>query len=151
LGAGVDVFPYEPKSNDEEFISELRGLPNLLLTPHVGGSTVEAQRNIGEYVPKLLVEYINTGNSYGSVNFPAIQAQRHGTEHRMLHIHRNIPGVLSKINRVFEQHHINIEAQSLKTNEHIGYVITDVNRAYDESVMEALKEIDGTIKFRVLY
>jgi len=151
LGAGIDVFPYEPKSNQETFVNDLRGIPNLILTPHIGGSTQEAQANIGEYVPKLVLDYINTGSSHGSVNFPPIQLPKQGVNHRMLHIHRNMPGILSKINRIFEAHGINIESQYLKTNEYMGYVITEVNRAYDEEVMDALRGIDGTIKFRVLY
>lgn len=149
-GAAIDVFPYEPKTNAESFESELRGLPNVLLTPHIGGSTAEAQRNIAEFVPERIMEYINTGNTQQSVNFPNIQLPLQQA-HRLIHIHANVPGVLANINNVLAQHHVNILGQYLKTNELIGYVITDINKQYDQDVMQALRAVEHTIKFRVLY
>ena len=149
-GAAVDVFPYEPKTNHESFENELRGLPNVLLTPHIGGSTAEAQRNIAEFVPERLMQYINTGNTQQSVNFPNIQLPTQQA-HRLIHIHANVPGVLANINNVLAAHQVNILGQYLKTNEHIGYVITDINREYDQDVIEALRAVEHTIKFRVLY
>jgi D-3-phosphoglycerate dehydrogenase len=149
-GAAIDVFPYEPKTNDEGFESELRGLPNVLLTPHIGGSTAEAQRNIGEFVPERIMAYVNTGNTQQSVNFPNIQLPMQQA-HRLIHIHANVPGVLAKINNVLAAHHVNILGQYLKTNELIGYVITDIDKEYDQDVIKALREVEHTIKFRVLY
>jgi D-3-phosphoglycerate dehydrogenase len=149
-GAAIDVFPHEPKTNSESFESELRGLPNVLLTPHIGGSTAEAQRNIAEFVPERIMEYINTGNTQQSVNFPNIQLPAQQA-HRLIHIHANVPGVLANINNVLAQHHVNILGQYLKTNELIGYVITDINKQYDQDVIQALRAVEHTIKFRVLY
>lgn len=150
-GAAVDVFPSEPLSNKEEFISELRGLSNVILTPHIGGSTLEAQRNIGEYVAQRLMEYVNTGSSFGSVNFPNIQLPSFAKAHRLLHIHKNVPGILAKINGILAGGKINILGQYLKTNEDIGYVITDVNKQYSAGIVEELRKVPDTIKFRVLY
>ncbi len=150
-GAAVDVFPEEPISNNEEFISELRGLKNVILTPHIGGSTLEAQVNIAQFVPAKLMEYINTGSTNNSVNFPNITLPILKDAHRFIHLHRNNPGILAKINNVLAQHDINIVGQYLKTNELVGYVITDINKDYDKEVMADLKSIEGTIKFRVLY
>ncbi|RMG63871.1 MAG: phosphoglycerate dehydrogenase [Bacteroidetes bacterium] len=152
-GAAVDVYPKEPKSNEEEFVSELRGLPQVILTPHIGGSTQEAQVNIAQYVPARVIDYINAGSSFGSVNFPNLQLpdQKTGKAHRLIHIHHNQPGILARINQILAQHHINILGQYLKTNETIGYVITDIDKAYDDDVLEDLKQIAETIKFRVLY
>ena len=150
-GAAVDVFPKEPKSNSEVFESELKGLDNVILTPHIGGSTQEAQENIGDYVPARIVEYINAGSSFGSVNFPNLQLPTQGKAHRLIHVHHNKSGILAKINNVLAKHEINIEGQYLKTDENIGYVITDINRKYDDAVLGDLKEIEHTIKFRVLY
>ena len=150
-GAAVDVYPYEPKSNKEEFKSPLRGLSNVILTPHVGGSTLEAQRNIGEYVTARLLDYVNAGGSFNSVNFPQIQLPSLQGAHRLLHIHRNVPGILAQINGILAKSKINILGQYLKTTEQIGYVITDVNKKYQESVIEELRQIPDTIKFRVLY
>ena len=149
-GAAVDVFPHEPKTNDEPFANELRGLPNVLLTPHIGGSTAEAQRNIAEFVPERLLAYVNTGNTQQSVNFPNIQLPDQPA-HRLIHIHANVPGVLARINQVLAAHHVNILGQYLKTNELIGYVITDIDKEYDQDVIQALREVEHTIKFRVLY
>lgn len=151
IGAGIDVFPEEPKTNDEEFISELRGLPNVILTPHIGGSTREAQENIGNFVPGKIMEYINTGSTTNSVNFPNLQLPVLKDAHRLIHIHENVPGVLAKINRILADHDINIVGQYLKTNEKIGYVITDIDKEYDKAVISDLKKLKGTIRFRVLY
>ncbi|GGZ14041.1 hypothetical protein GCM10007049_02360 [Echinicola pacifica] len=150
-GAAVDVFPSEPKNNDEPFESELKGCPNTILTPHIGGSTLEAQENIAQFVPGKIIEYINTGNTFNSVNFPNIQLPFLKDAHRLIHIHHNAPGVLAKINQVLANYKINIAGQYLKTNEKIGYVITDIDKQYSNDVIDALKEIEGTIRFRILY
>jgi D-3-phosphoglycerate dehydrogenase / 2-oxoglutarate reductase len=150
-GCAVDVYPHEPISNDEEFVSELRGLPNTLLTPHIGGSTAEAQENIGNFVPGKLMDYINTGSTSTSVNFPNLTLPTLENAHRLIHIHNNVPGILAKINLVLAEHGINIAGQYLKTNESIGYVITDINKGYNKDVIKKLRGIENTIKFRVLY
>jgi len=150
-GASIDVFPYEPVSNDEKFTSRLQGLPNVVLTPHIGGSTDEAQRDIANFVPRKMIDFINSGNSYYSVNFPNIQLPSFENAHRLIHIHHNTPGILAKINAVFARNNINIIGQYLKTNELIGYVITDISKKYDPKVINELKGIDHTIKFRILY
>ena len=150
-GAAVDVFPKEPGNNEEPFVNELQGLPNVILTPHIGGSTLEAQIDIAAYVPKKLINYINTGDSFSSVNFPHLQLPAQSREHRLLHIHRNMPGILAKVNNVLSSHGCNIEGQYLKTNEKVGYLITDINKEYDKEVIKALRKIENTIKFRVLY
>ncbi|MDO6438497.1 phosphoglycerate dehydrogenase [Cyclobacterium sp. 1_MG-2023] len=150
-GAGIDVFPKEPKNNTEPFESALKGLPNTILTPHIGGSTLEAQQNIARFVPGKIIEYINTGNTYNSVNFPNIQLPFLHDAHRLIHIHLNEPGIMAKINNVLADFDINIVGQYLKTNEKIGYVITDIDKAYSSKVIDELKAIQGTIRFRVLY
>lgn len=150
-GAGVDVFPKEPKTNQEEFVSKLKGLPNVILTPHIGGSTEEAQENIGNFVPGKIIEYINTGGTTNSVNFPNLQLPRLENAHRLIHIHHNKPGIIAHINRILAANDINVVGQHLKTNETIGYVITDINKKYDNDVIKELKGIEGTIRFRVLY
>ncbi|TXE11369.1 phosphoglycerate dehydrogenase [Algoriphagus aquimarinus] len=150
-GCAFDVFPEEPKNNKEPFVSELIGLPNTILTPHIGGSTLEAQENIARFVPGKIMEYINTGNTYNSVNFPNIQLPFLQNAHRLIHIHMNEPGVLAKINQILANFEINIVGQYLKTNEKIGYVITDIDKAYSNEAIDALKHIPGTIRFRVLY
>ena len=150
-GAAIDVFPEEPKSNDEEFVSELRSLPNVILTPHIGGSTQEAQENIADFVPNKIIEYVNTGSTTNSVNFPNLQLPLLQNAHRLMHIHHNVPGILAKISHVLAEHNINVVGQYLKTNETIGYVIIDIDKAYDDAVIKALKSIENTIRFRVLY
>jgi D-3-phosphoglycerate dehydrogenase len=150
-GCAIDVFPHEPASNNEEFRSELRGLPNTILTPHIGGSTLEAQENIGNFVPTKIMDYINTGSTSNSVNFPNLTLPILENAHRLIHIHNNVPGILAKINHVLAEHGINIAGQYLKTNEAIGYVITDINKEYDKEVITKMRAIDNTIKFRVLY
>lgn len=150
-GAAIDVFPEEPKSNNEPFDSPLKGMENVILTPHVGGSTIEAQQNIASYVPQALVNYINTGDTFSSVNLPNIRVPEVKGAHRLLHIHKNIPGIMARINSIFSEYNINVVGQYLKTNEEIGYLVTDINKEYDSDVVEALKSIDYTIKLRVLY
>lgn len=151
LGAGLDVFPYEPKNNAEEFINVVRGLPNVILTPHIGGSTEEAQFNIGNFVPNRIIDYINNGTTLHSVNFPNIQLPELHNAHRFMHLHENQPGVLAQLNNIFAKHNINILGQYLKTNEQVGYVITDVAAGYDKEVLKEVKNIPGTIRFRQLY
>lgn len=150
-GAAIDVFPIEPKSKDEKFKSELQKLPNVIITPHIAGSTEEAQKNIAGYVSLKIIDFINTGSTYLSVNFPNIQLPRQKSSHRLLHLHNNRPGVLAQINQVLANHKVNIRAQYLKTNESVGYVITDVDRRYRQEILKELKKIQGTIRFRVLY
>jgi D-3-phosphoglycerate dehydrogenase len=150
-GCGIDVYPHEPASNDEEFQSELRGLPNTILTPHIGGSTLEAQQNIGNFVPAKIMDYINTGSTSNSVSFPNLTLPLLENAHRLIHIHENVPGILAKINHVLANHGINIVGQYLKTNETIGYVITDIDKQYDKDVIKELRGIEHTIKFRILY
>ncbi len=149
--AAVDVFPDEPRSQDEPFKSTLQGLPNVILTPHIAGSTEESQKQIAGFVSEKIIEFINTGNTYLSVNFPNIQLPKQGNSHRLLHLHRNVPGILAQINQILADSKININGQYLKTNEEVGYVITDVNKKYNSEVLKKLKKIPETIRFRVLY
>lgn len=150
-GTAIDVYPQEPKSNNEPFESELRGLPNAILTPHIGGSTLEAQINIGAFVPNNLIKFINKGNTAGSVNFPQLQLPVLAGGHRLIHIHKNTSGLLAQLNNILADHNINILGQYLKTNETIGYVITDINEEYPTEFINELKNIEGTIKVRVLF
>ena len=151
LGAAIDVFPVEPRSNKDEFISPLRGLDNVILTPHIGGSTMEAQANIGLEVAEKLVKYSDNGTSTSSVNFPEVALPSHPGKHRLLHIHRNVPGVLSEINRILADNHINISAQYLQTNEAVGYVVIDMDAASSDLALEKLAQVNGTIRSRVLF
>ncbi|KZZ34615.1 phosphoglycerate dehydrogenase, partial [Oleiphilus sp. HI0117] len=151
LGAAVDVFPVEPKSNNEEFISPLREFDNVILTPHVGGSTMEAQANIGFEVGEKLATYSDTGTSITSVNFPEVALPSHPDNHRILHIHENIPGVMSEINQVLSENNINILGQYLQTNEGVGYVVIDVNKECSGLAKDKLKTVNGTIRCRVLF
>ncbi|MBR9871318.1 MAG: phosphoglycerate dehydrogenase [Gammaproteobacteria bacterium] len=151
LGAAIDVFPVEPKSNDEEFVSPLREFDNVILTPHVGGSTIEAQENIGREVAEKLAMYSDNGTSVSSVNFPEVALPSHPDQHRLLHIHENVPGVMSEINQVFSENNINICGQYLQTKEDIGYVVVDVDKAYGELALEKLRQVKGTIRTRVLF
>ncbi|MDG4596488.1 MAG: phosphoglycerate dehydrogenase [Candidatus Contendobacter sp.] len=153
-GAAIDVFPTEPKGNDDEFVSPLRRFDNVLLTPHVGGSTEEAQQNIGLEVAGKLLKYSNNGSTVSSVNFPEVALPEHPGKHRLLHIHRNQPGVLSQINAIFSELHINIAGQYLQTNPRIGYVVIDVDggeRAESREIKRRLGEVAGTIRTRILY
>jgi len=151
LGAAIDVFPVEPKSNDEEFVSPLREFDNCILTPHVGGSTIEAQENIGREVAEKLAMYSDNGTSVSSVNFPEVALPSHPNQHRLLHIHENVPGVMSEINQVFSENSINVCGQYLQTKEDIGYVVIDVDKAYGELALEKLRQVKGTIRCRVLF
>jgi len=151
LGAAIDVFPKEPLSNKEKFKSELIGLNNIILSPHIGGSTKEAQKNIGSFVPQKIIEYINSGNSSNSINFPNLYLPKQKEAHRFIHIHKNEPGIMLKINKILSDYNINIVGQYLKTNESIGYVITDINNEYNKQVIQSLRKIHDTIKLRVLY
>ncbi|MFA3792944.1 phosphoglycerate dehydrogenase [Aliiglaciecola sp. SL4] len=150
-GAAIDVFPVEPKSNDEEFVSPLRKFDNVILTPHVGGSTQEAQQNIGFEVAGKLVKYSDNGSTLSAVNFPEVSLPEHTDRSRLLHIHVNAPGVLTQINQAFAAHNINIAAQYLQTNESIGYVVIDVETDDAKEAFEQLTKIDGTIKTRILH
>ncbi|MDM0112947.1 phosphoglycerate dehydrogenase [Variovorax sp. J22R133] len=151
LGAAIDVFPVEPRSNKDEFQSPLRGLDNVILTPHIGGSTMEAQANIGLEVAEKLVKYSDNGTSTSSVNFPEVALPAHPGKHRLLHIHRNVPGVMSDINRVFAENNINISSQYLQTNEKVGYVVTDIDAESSDLALEKLAKVPGTIRSRVLF
>ena len=149
-GAAVDVYPEEPSKNGE-FYTDLKGLPNVILTPHVGGSTEEAQRDIADFVPSKIMAYINSGNTVDAINFPNIRLPRQIKAHRFLHIHKNVPGVMAKINKVLAEYNLNIIGQYLSTDPSVGYVITDLDKEYNTAVLEELRKIEGTIKFRVLY
>ncbi|WP_404300273.1 phosphoglycerate dehydrogenase [Alicycliphilus denitrificans] len=151
LGAAVDVFPVEPRSNKDEFQSPLRGLDNVILTPHVGGSTQEAQANIGLEVAEKLVKYSDNGTSTTSVNFPEVALPAHPGKHRILHIHRNVPGVLSQINGILSDNHINIAAQYLQTNEAVGYVVIDLDARSSDLALQKLAQVPGTMRCRVLF
>ena len=149
-GAAVDVYPLEPRKNGE-FYTELQGLDNVILTPHVGGSTEEAQRDIADFVPSKIMAYINSGNTVDAVNFPNIRLPRQTNAHRFLHIHKNVPGVMAKINEILAKFDLNITGQYLSTDPKVGYVITDLDKEYNKQVIDELKAVEGTIKFRVLY
>ncbi|MDB2444738.1 phosphoglycerate dehydrogenase [Gammaproteobacteria bacterium] len=150
-GAAIDVFPHEPASNRDEFLSPLREIPNCILTPHVGGSTMEAQENIGIEVCEKLIKYSDNGSSFNSVNFPEVTLPAYSGKHRLLHIHQNRPGVLSEINTVFSKSGINISSQYLQTNNEVGYVVMDVDREHSKEALNRLNEISGTIRCRVLF
>lgn len=151
LGAAIDVFPTEPKSNTDEFISPLREFDNVFLTPHIGGSTMEAQENIGMEVAEKLVKYSDNGTTITSVNFPEVALPAQDGRHRLLHVHKNVPGVMSAINQIFSENNINISGQYLQTHESVGYVVIDVDQAYSELALSKLKEIPGTLRCRVLF
>jgi D-3-phosphoglycerate dehydrogenase / 2-oxoglutarate reductase len=153
-GAAIDVFPKEPKGAGDEFISPLREFENVLLTPHVGGSTEEAQQNIGVEVAEKLIKYSNNGSTLTAVNFPEVSLPEHPGKHRILHTHRNQPGVLSAINKIFSEDQINIAAQYLQTNPQIGYVVIDIETSEPEHTLSLKRRLDsvaGTIRTRVLY
>jgi D-3-phosphoglycerate dehydrogenase len=149
-GAAVDVYPEEPSSNGP-FETPLRGLDNLILTPHIGGSTEEAQRDIADFVPNKIMEYINAGSTVDAVNFPNIRLPKQQDSHRFLHIHRNVPGIMAHINEILASYDLNITGQYLSTDPDVGYVITDVDREYNKGVIKALKRVEHTLRFRVLY
>lgn len=150
-GAAIDVFPVEPRSNSDEFISPLRGFDNVILTPHIGGSTMEAQANIGEEVAEKLIKYSDNGTSVSSVNFPEVGLPAHPDKHRLLHIHHNVPGVMSEINQVFSEVGVNISGQYLQTNDTIGYVVIDIDVEHSDAALEKLRAVEGTIRTRVLF
>jgi len=150
-GAAIDVFPLEPEKSGDHFLSPLQGLPNVLLTPHIGGSTEEAQLNIGIDVSQKLFNFLELGSTNGSHSVPEINLPAQEGTHRILHIHNNIPGVLSAINSSLSANHINILSQYLKTNEDIGYVVLDIDSALSAQAFELLKDIKGTIKVRMVY
>lgn len=150
-GAAIDVFPKEPKANDEEFLSPLRAFDNVILTPHIGGSTQEAQANIGLEVAEKFVRYSDAGATITAVNFPEVAIPQQEGTHRLLHIHKNIPGVLSAVNQLFAKQNINIAAQSLMTKGDIGYLVMDVDAGASEAALEALQTVEGTIRVRILY
>jgi D-3-phosphoglycerate dehydrogenase len=150
-GAAIDVFPVEPEKNGDIFETPLQNIPNVLLTPHIGGSTEEAQQNIGEDVSNKLLSYLEKGITLGSHTVPALSLPPQEGAHRILHIHKNVPGVLSQINSQLSKYNINIVAQYLKTNEHIGYVVVDVDKQLSRQATELLKAVPNTIKVRLLY
>ena len=149
-GAAIDVYPEEPAGNGN-FVTELQGLENVILTPHIGGSTEEAQRNIADFVPNKIMDYINSGSTVDAVNFPNIRLPKQINAHRFLHIHTNVPGIMAKINEVLARYEMNITGQYLSTDSEVGYVITDLDKEYPKEVIQALKKVENTIKFRVLY
>jgi D-3-phosphoglycerate dehydrogenase len=152
LGGGAfDVFPREPEGNDEEFLSPLRRFENVILTPHIAGSTIEAQANIGTEVSEKLARYSDNGSTLSAVNFPEVSLPEHAGSHRILHIHHNVPGVLSRINAVFSKNRINISGQYLMTNAKIGYVVMDVEAESSRIAVKALRDIEATIRTRVLF
>lgn len=150
-GAAIDVYPSEPRLGKDTFENPLMGISNVILTPHIGGSTEEAQCHIANYVSNKIIDYINTGNSSDAVNFPGITLPQQSKSKRFLHIHRNVPGIMSDINTILTKHNFNIVGQYLKTDEEIGYLITDVDTEYSPDAISELKEIENTVKFRVLY
>lgn len=150
-GAAIDVFPKEPAKNGDPFSTPLQGLSNVILTPHIGGSTEEAQQNIGEDVSNKLFNFLEKGITTGSHSVPPLNLPPHENSHRILHIHKNVPGVLSEINTQLSSHKINILSQYLKTNDDIGYVVLDVNKSLSKEALKLLKEVKDTIKVRLLY
>ena len=150
-GAAIDVFPVEPASINEEFVSPLREFDNVILTPHIGGSTAEAQENIGFEVAGKFIKYSDNGSTLSSVNFPEVSLPEHEGTKRLLHIHENRPGILNKLNQIFSEAHLNIAAQYLQTDPKIGYVVVDVETDDTSLLLTKLKEVDGTIRARVLY
>jgi D-3-phosphoglycerate dehydrogenase len=150
-GAAVDVFPSEPQSNQEKFESPIQGLPNVILTPHVGGSTEEAQAAIGKEVATTLLKFLNTGSTLQAVNFPRVEPPILKGRHRILNIHRNVPGVLSSINTIISELHANVESQILDTNADVGYLVMDLDRDVSEEVRARVSALDTNIRTRILY
>ncbi len=149
-GAAVDVFPSEPKGRGDEFVSELRGLPNVILTPHIGGSTEEAQSDIGDFVANKLVHFLQEGNTTLSVNLPSIALPEQSGMSRVVHVHINTPGVLAQVNSILAEHHVNVEGQLLSTRGEYGYLITDIGGAFSDEVLEKLRAMSQTVRLRVL-
>jgi D-3-phosphoglycerate dehydrogenase len=150
-GAAIDVFPVEPQGNDVAFESPLRRLDNVMLTPHIGGSTSEAQVNIGKEVAAKLIRYSSNGSTTSAVNFPEVALPQHTGRSRLLHIHRNVPGVLAHVNERLSGAGINIAAQYLSTNEEVGYVVIDVDHAASDPALADLCTVPDTIRCRILY
>jgi D-3-phosphoglycerate dehydrogenase len=150
-GAAVDVFPVEPSSRAEEFRNELRGLPNVILTPHIGGSTLEAQQDIGRFVAGKLLDFVADGSTVLSVNLPPLGLAEHEGTHRLAHLHQNVPGVLAAINSVLADHGVNVEGQLLGTRGESGYVLTDIGVDYPDDVLAQLRALPETVRLRVLY
>jgi D-3-phosphoglycerate dehydrogenase len=152
-GAAIDVFPVEPQGNNDKFVSPLIGMDNVILTPHVGGSTLEAQDNIGREVAAKLLRYSDNGSTLSAVNFPEVSLPGHPNSQRLLHIHKNVPGILSRINEIFSRESINIDAQFLQTDAKVGYVVIDVSTSAEHAgeLKDALAAIPGTLRARVLY
>ena len=149
-GAAIDVYPEEPKGRGDEFVSELRGLPNVILTPHIGGSTLEAQQDIGDFVAGKLADYMSSGATSLSVNLPEIALGATSGAHRLVHLHQNVPGVLAAINGVLAQHGVNVEGQLLRTRDELGYVLTDIGSEYSKGVLDELQAMPVTISLRTL-
>jgi D-3-phosphoglycerate dehydrogenase / 2-oxoglutarate reductase len=149
-GAAIDVFPNEPKGSGEEFVSELRDLNNVILTPHIGGSTEEAQQDIGAFVSGKLIDFAQGGATALSVNMPNVALPSVPGTHRLVHLHRNVPGVLATINRVLAEHGVNVEGQLLRTRDELGYVITDIGTTYSDEVLDQLRAMDVTIRLRTI-
>ncbi|MEO5970365.1 MAG: phosphoglycerate dehydrogenase [Bdellovibrionia bacterium] len=150
-GAAIDVYPEEPEGNSSSFVSDLQGLPNVFLTPHIGGATEEAQANIGTEVPAALIRFVNSGATSGVVNFPAVDLPPTEESHRILNIHKNVPGVLKEINRIISDLGVNIRAQTLSTNEEIGYLVLDTDRSLSLEMKTAIEGLPTSIKTRILY
>jgi len=151
LGAAIDVFPEEPQGNDARFESPLVGMDNVILTPHIGGSTLEAQANIGKEVAAKLVRYSNNGSTTSAVNFPEVALPEHTGRSRLLHIHRNVPGVIARVNERLSKAGINVAAQYLSTRDEVGYVVIDVDTAAPEAALADLASLPDTIRCRLLY
>jgi D-3-phosphoglycerate dehydrogenase len=149
-GAAVDVFPTEPKGRGDEFVSALRGLPNVILTPHIGGSTEEAQADIGGFVANKLAQFVREGNTTLSVNLPGVGLPRLPDTHRIAHVHHNTPGVLAQVNSILAEHSVNVEAQLLSTRGEYGYVLTDIGAGYHDDVLTQLRAMPQTVRLRVL-
>jgi D-3-phosphoglycerate dehydrogenase len=149
-GAAIDVFPKEPKGRGDEFVSELRGLPNVILTPHIGGSTEEAQSDIGDFVANKLAHFVREGNTTLSVNLPSIALPEQAGMSRVVHVHINMPGVLAQVNSILAEHQVNVEGQLLSTRGEYGYLITDISGGYSDAVLERLRAMDQTVRLRVL-
>jgi D-3-phosphoglycerate dehydrogenase / 2-oxoglutarate reductase len=150
-GAGVDVFPYEPKSGDEPFESILQGLPNVILTPHIAGSTEEAQRNIANYVSERLLKYLAQGETLGTVSLPDLYLPSIQKGMRILHIHHNVPGIVANVSAIFARHGVNIVGQNLKTREQVGYLVTDIAAKVPNEVLTEIREVPETMRLRVVY
>jgi D-3-phosphoglycerate dehydrogenase len=150
-GAAVDVFPIEPKGRGDEFVSELRGLPNVILTPHIGGSTEEAQQDIGQFVANKFLAFLSEGSTALSVNLPGLDLPRRKDSLRMVHLHRNVPGVLARINGLLAEHQVNVEAQLLGTKGDVGYVVTDSAGGVTQSIVDEIRAMPETIRLRVVF